>query len=379
MSNINHLQALRQKRGLSAADLAAETGVTRQTIYAIEAGNYVPNTVVALKLARVLDVTVEALFEIEEAAPAAPQSLDAVFLGDAKTSYEGQFVQLCPVNGTLIATVPDSTDWSLPPADAVLLSKPRAQTKTGGGAPATVKVQPFHVRLNLDRRLLAAGCDPGISVLARHLRRAKVELIVLNRNSTAALDLLKQGLVHIAGTHLNDEENGQSNLATVHRLFDRRSVAVVGFSNWEEGIVVARGNPKAIHTIADFARKGISMINREPGAAVRILLDRELKRLKIAGKAIDGYDRMAAGHLPAAMQVMAGGADGCIATKVAARVFGLDFVPLVRERYDLVLRKKHLDLPEMQAVFDVLGQSEFRRELEALGGYDTSPAGQQFA
>ena len=79
------------------------------------------------------------------------------------------------------------------------------------------------------------------------------------------------------------------------------------------------------------------------------------------------------------MQVLNGTADCCIATKVAARVFGLDFVSLVRERYDLVLRKKHLDLPEMQALCDTLGRAQFRQELEALGGYDTSPAGTQFA
>jgi molybdate-binding protein len=79
------------------------------------------------------------------------------------------------------------------------------------------------------------------------------------------------------------------------------------------------------------------------------------------------------------MQVMAGAADCCIATKAAARVFGLDFVSLVSERYDLVLRKKSLDMPEVQALFDTLGRAGFRQELEAMGGYDTSPAGTQFA
>jgi molybdate-binding protein len=94
---------------------------------------------------------------------------------------------------------------------------------------------------------------------------------------------------------------------------------------------------------------------------------------------VRGYERLARGHLPAALEVMNGSADCCIATKAAARVFGLDFVTLVRERYDLVLRKKHLDLPEVQALFDTLGRAAFRQELEAMGGYDTSPAGTQFA
>jgi len=375
MAADNNLLEMRQKRGLGAAELATEVGVSRQTIYAMEAGNYVPNTIVALKLARTLGAKVEDLFRIEDEAKPPAESEEAILIGDgAQPPYEGQPVQLCPVGNELVAVAPDSFDWSLPPADAVLLTKPRT-----GSKPATVRVQPFHARLDLSKRLLVAGCDPGISVLARHLRRAGVELVVLNRNSTTALDLLKQGLVHIAGSHLRDEDTGESNLPSVRRLFDRRSVAVIGFSNWEQGIVVARGNPKAVHTIADFARKGVVMVNREPGAAVRFMLDAKLEKLGISAKAVRGYNTIARGHLPAAMQVMAGAADCCIATKAAARVFGLDFIPLVSERYDLVLRKKSLDMPEVQALFDTLGRAAFRQELEAMGGYDTSPAGTQFA
>lgn len=372
MTADNTLLEMRKKRGLSAAELAAEVGVSRQTIYAMEAGNYVPNTIVALKLARSLGTSVEALFRIEEEEPPRPESLTATLIPGPQASYEGQPVQLCRVDGALIAVPPDGFDWSLPPADAVLLTKPKAKT-------GEVTVQPFHARLDLDKRLLVAGCDPAISVLSRHVRRAGVELVVINRNSTAALDLLKQGVVHIAGTHLHDEETGEANIPAVRKLFDRRAVAVIGFSHWEEGIVVARGNPKAVHAIADFAKKAVTIVNREKGAAVRILLDAALEKAGIAPKSLRGYETLARGHLPSAMLVANGAADACIATKAAARVFGLDFVPLHRERYDLVLRKKHLDKPEVQALLETLGRSGFRQELEALGGYDASPAGTQFA
>jgi molybdate-binding protein/DNA-binding XRE family transcriptional regulator len=372
MAAENNLHALRQKRGLSAAALASDVGVSRQTIYAMEAGSYVPNTIVALKLARALATTVEELFQIEPEAVSPAESCEALLIGGQ--TYEGQPVQLCQVGGQLIAVAPDNFDWSLPPADAVLLTKPK-----GGSTPAKVRVQPFRAGLDLGKRLLVAGCDPGISVLARHMRRAGIELVLVNRNSTVSLDFLKQGVVHIAGTHLRDDATGEQNIPSVRRLFDRRSVAVIGFSNWEQGIVVARSNPKGIRTIADFTHKGVTIINREPGAAVRFLLDAELVRLGVSAKSIRGYDKTANGHLPAAMQVANDLVDACIATKAAARVFGLDFVPLVSERYDLVLRKKHLDLPEIQALFDTLGRASFRQELEAMGGYDTSPAGQQFA
>ena len=84
---------------------------------------------------------------------------------------------------------------------------------------------------------------------------------------------------------------------------------------------------------------------------------------------------MAGGHLPAAWQVRSGDADGCIATRAAARAFGLDFIPLVSERYDLAIRRQHLDHPPVQALLDTLNRASFRRELEGLGGYDTSSAG----
>ncbi|GAA0554195.1 molybdate-binding protein/DNA-binding XRE family transcriptional regulator [Rhizomicrobium palustre] len=367
----NKLHEMRQKRGMAAASLAAEVGISRQTIYAIEAGSYVPNTIVALKLARALSTKVEDLFQLEEEETKPAESLEATLLGGGQTAYEGQPVQLCQVDGQLIAAAPDSVDWSLPPADAVLLTKP----KSGG----RVEVLPFHGRLELGKRLLVAGCDPGISVLARHLRRAGIELVVVNRNSTTALGLLREGLVHIAGTHLRDSETGESNLAEVKKLFDRRSAAVIGFSHWELGLVVARGNPKAVTSIADLKRKDITIVNREKGAAVRILLDAEIAKLGISPKAVKGYDRLTSGHLPAAMQIHSGAADAAIASKSAARVFGLGFVPLLRERYDLVLRKKNLDMAEVQTLCETLGRASFRQELEAMGGYDTSPAGQQFA
>ena len=222
-----------------------------------------------------------------------------------------------------------------------------------------------------------AGCDPGISVLARHVQATGVDLVLAHRNSTQALELLKQGTIHIAGTHLRDEASGESNIPHVGRLFPKRSVAVISFALWEEGILTARGNPKGIRGIEDLAHPEISIVNREPGAGSRRLLDASLERLEIPTQRVRGYERIAAGHLAAAWQVRTGAADCAIATGAAARLFGLGFIPLVAERYDLVLRRTHLELPAVQTLFDTLSRSRFRRELEAIGGYDTAPAGQR--
>jgi molybdate-binding protein/DNA-binding XRE family transcriptional regulator len=361
--------SLRQKRGYSAIQLAQMIGVSRQTIYAIEGGTYVPNTAVALRLARALDTKVEDLFALPDAGPK-PElpSEQALLLPGSDALQPGQPVQLCKVGTQLIASPPLPVQWYFPASDAVL------SQKSGTGK---AKVQIFHPEDEFRNRVLVAGCDPGISVLSRHVRAAGIELVLAHRNSSQSLKLLKEGCIHIAGTHLRDDSSGESNIPEVGRMFAKDAVAVISFAVWEEGIVKVKGNPKGIRGIEDFARPNITIVNREEGAGARHLLDSELARLKISPKKVKGYGQTAPGHLPAAWQVQRGVADCCISTRAAARLFGLGFIPLVTERYDLAVRKEHLDLPGVQALFDTLNRSSFRRELESLGGYDASDAGQR--
>jgi len=366
----SNLAVLRRKRGLSAIHLAAAAGVTRQTIYAMEAGTFVPNTAVALRLARALETTVEELFTLAEAESAAAlRSEQAVLLPGCGATQAGQAVQLCRVEKRLMASPPAAMPWYLPTADAVVAGRAGRQGKA--------RVEIFEAEGDFSNRLLVAGCDPGISVLARHVQPAGIELVLAHRNSSQALALLKEGAVHVAGTHLKDEASGESNLPQIGRLFPRNSVAVIAFAIWEEGILTAANNPKHIRAIEDFGRRDVSIVNREAGAGSRALLDGNLERLGIASRTVRGYDRLAPGHLPAAWQVQSGTADACLATRAAARAFGLHFIPLVTERYDLVIRRQHLDLPRMQNLLDTLARSGFRRELEGFGGYDTRVAGRR--
>ena len=362
----NNLAHYRQKRGLSAIQLAREIGVSRQTIYAMETGSYVPNTLLALKLARSLDVTVEDLFRLEETELAAKTEAVELLPSDQEPQA-GLPVQLCDVDSRLVAVLPTPIAWSLPPADGVLVE---AGKRAGRG-----KVQLFQDEKHFRRRLLIAGCDPGISVLLRHLQREGVEAVVSYRNSSQSLDLLKRGLIHVAGTHLRDEATGESNLPAVRRQFPKGSVAVISYAIWQEGIVVARGNPKNIKGVEDLGRRDVSIVNREAGSGSRFLLDSHLDRAGVAPDSVRGYQNMASGHLPAAWQVKNGLVDCCLATKTAACVFGLDFIPLQNERYDLVIREENLSHPGVQILLDTLGRTAFRRELEGLGGYDTRIAG----
>jgi putative molybdopterin biosynthesis protein len=352
---VNYLETFREKRGLSAAALATLAGVSRQTIYAIEAGTYVPNTVTSLQLARFLGVSVEDLFSLRADSP---RSEEVVQLPGIE---EGQPVRLCRVGERLVATSNSPLQWQLPWGDAIVTGRNKVQ-----------------IRDNVpDNRLLIAGCDPGISVLARHLQRTGVELILAQSNSTQALALLKSGSVHVAGTHLRDEASGESNIPEIGRRFAKNSVALFSFAAWEEGIVTAQGNPKGIRGIEDLALADVRMVNREKGAGSRILLDARLKRLKIPGSKVAGYNDLASGHMEAAWRVKTGAADCCIATGAAASAFGLGFVPLEGERYDFAIRKQSLDLPAIRTLLDTLNDARFRRELESTKGYDVRASGQR--
>jgi len=364
----NNLANYRLKRGFSVSQLAAAVGVSRQTIYAMESGSYIPNTLIALRLAQTLGVTVEDLFCLQQnLLPVQVEEVELV--SDDVHMRAGQPLKLAEIDGRLIATQPEPGTWGLPVADAVAM-EPASDSKR-----PKARAQVVADELKLEKRLLVAGCDPGASILARHLERSGIEMIVVYQNSSRALESLKRGVVHIAGSHIQDDKTGESNLPIIKKMFGKDSVAVFSFAFWEEGLVVAPGNPKKIRGISDLARSDVKITNREPGAGSRLLLDSHLARLGIAAESVRGYDKIALGHLPAARMVQLGRADCCINTRAAALISGLDFIPLVSKRYDLVVAKNHLKLPPVQSLLETLGRSAFRREIEGLTEYDMKAAG----
>jgi len=366
----NNLAHLRQRHGFSARRLAELVDVQRQTIYAMEAGTYVPNTLIALRLAQVLQAKVEDLFSLSENSPMVSSTQEIDLLPVGERLQPGQPLQLCRVQKRVVGVPAIPMPAYLPAADAVLLKPSQSTRKV-----ARALIQPLLVDQEYSRRLLIAGCDPGISVLGRHLKQAGIELVMASCSSQKALELLKQKQIHIAGSHLRDEATGESNLPAVRKLFPGKSVSVVNFAAWEEGIVVAQGNPKEIRKEEDLARRDLRLMNRETGAGSRLLLDSTLRRLGFKTSEVKGYDQIAYGHIPAACHVHSGHADYCIATRAAARVFGLDFLPLISERFDLVIPKQHEGLAVTQILLETLNRAAFQRELEMLGGYDTSQTG----
>jgi putative molybdopterin biosynthesis protein len=139
--------------------------------------------------------------------------------------------------------------------------------------------------------------------------------------------------------------------------------------------VTAHGNPKKIAGISDLARDNVRIANREMGAGCRRLLDDMLRQQNIATSKVKGYDRVVAGHLPAARLVRSGEVDCCISTQAVARALSLDFIPLAQKPYHLVVRRTHLNLPPIQTLLETLGRASFRREVEACTGYSMRTAG----
>jgi DNA-binding XRE family transcriptional regulator len=217
----NRVHELRNSRGLSAAELAKHVGVSRQTIYAIEAGSYVPNTVTALQMARVLQVSVEELFSLANRAAESASPVHAELLCDsAEEVSHGQLVQLCRVGRSLVASAVPPIPAYLPDADGYIEKKSKrgVSVQCAGGTPEN------------GRRLLLAGCDPALSVLGTLVRPSGIDVVTVPCSSKKALDWLAQRRVHAAGSHLRDRHSGEYNVPFVKKLFPRRGIHVMTFA-----------------------------------------------------------------------------------------------------------------------------------------------------
>ncbi len=360
----NRLSEVRRARGESAADLAHRVGVSRQAIHAMEAGGYSPNTAVALKLARELEVPVEELFWLDESQrwPGPAGAVPASVLS-ATPVEDGQALRLCRVGGRMVGVPAKAVPYFLPEADGMVV-------KGGRAAPL------FTSEEDDGRRLVVAGCDPAIGLLGRTVERESgVDFVPAPASSRLALRWLMEGKVQVAGSHLKDPESGEFNVPILRREYPGEDLVVVTFARWDEGIVTARGNPKEIREIGDLARGDVRLMNRETGSGSRALLDRELAAAGVSKTRVAGYERVAYGHLAAAYAVVSGEADACIAARSAAQAFGLAFQSLEAERYDFVLTRPALELQAVQALLDVLQKTSLRRKLERLAGYDTTQTG----
>jgi molybdate-binding protein len=273
-----------------------------------------------------------------------------------------------------VASLGETLNFSMG-ADGLL----RAPAKPGGkGKSGRVQVQLLRDRREIESQVLIAGCDPAIYLAGDYLRRRPTAgtLIGWSMGSAAALEALKRRDVHVAGLHVVDARTGESNLPYLRRHLKGLEVTVVTFASWQQGLIVAEGNPKHVRRIEDLARKDVRLVNREEGAGARLLLDQQLAAAGLTGRQVNGYRHEAGSHLEVARMIAEGRADAGIGTPSVARLRGLDFIELQTERYDLVVPTPYLSLHRGVADFlDMMTSRTFRAEVEALGGYDMRETG----
>jgi molybdate-binding protein len=242
----------------------------------------------------------------------------------------------------------------------------------------TIRVKLSRDREAIQQEISVAGCDPAIFLAGEHLRRQKDQTTVVGwtMGSTAALHALQRGDVHVAGLHLLDPVSGESNVPFLRQSLKGSGYEVVTFATWEEGFLVRPGNPKSIRTVADLVEPMVTLINREEGSGARLLLDQRLRAAGIDPTQVRGYDRIVSSHFDVARTIAGRQADVGIGIRSAAQLFDLDFVPLQAARYDLVVPKSYLKShPTLTHLFETLVSRPFRKEIEALGGYDTNETG----
>jgi putative molybdopterin biosynthesis protein len=247
---------------------------------------------------------------------------------------------------------------------------------SAGESKGRVTVQPFDPEEVDSPTLAMLGCDPAVGLLESGLRSRGVALVAGEESSSQALMGLARGEAHVAGCHLLDDSTGTYNISWVERLVPF-SCVLVTFASWQQGLILAYGNPKQVKGVDDLANPGVRLVNRQAGSGSRALLDRALAAAGILSGQVPGYEREEWGHLAVAAAVASGSADVGIGVKAAAVAMGLDFLPLEEERYDLVIPEHFLSEGPVQVLLDLLRRPVLHRRVESLGGYDTSNMGIQ--
>jgi len=226
--------------------------------------------------------------------------------------------------------------------------------------------------------LIMCGHDILLDILARNMEQRLTPLKVYRYQvgSFSGLSALYQGNADMAAIHLWDGDTGQYNLSYVRHLLPGIPVVIIHLAKRMQGFYVRQGNPKQINDWKDLARTDVRICNREKGCGTRVLLDEKLRKEKIDRNTVIGYEHEEVSHLAVASAVARGDADVALGIeKASLQVRGIEFIPLQKERYELVVKKENIDLPKFQMILTILRSLQFRAELQGLGDYDLSETG----
>jgi putative molybdopterin biosynthesis protein len=193
--------------------------------------------------------------------------------------------------------------------------------------------------------------------------------------SQGGLIALRRTEAHLAGSHLLNPETGEYNISYIRQYMPGIPVRVVALVNREQGLMVRRGNPLGIKSLEDLLKPGVRFVNRQRGAGTRVLLDYHLNSMTISPDRIVGYSQEEYTHLGVAAAIASGRADCGLGIAAAAQALNLDFIPLFKERYDLVVPRQFADGNLLAPLFEVLADRRFREAVSQLPGYQVSVMG----
>ena len=291
-------------------------------------------------------------------------------------------VKLGRVGGKMVATPLQrgaGVIMSLAKADGLLLI-PRFSEGLDAGAETDVQLlRPLE---EVENTIVAIGShDLTLDLMNNALRRTNPGLTLSSSHigSLGGLIALRRGEAHLAGSHLLDEATNEYNVSFIHRYLPDIPVVLVNLVSRIQGMMVPPGNPLSIHALEDLVRPEVSFVNRQRGSGTRVLLDYKLKELGIPPEQVTGYEREEYSHLAVAAAVKSGSTSTGLGILSAATALGLEFVPLLDERYDLVIPRVHYESHLLQPLLTLLQNEDFRQEVDALGGYRTEQMGRIMA
>ncbi|OGP72852.1 MAG: hypothetical protein A2V86_00365 [Deltaproteobacteria bacterium RBG_16_49_23] len=230
----------------------------------------------------------------------------------------------------------------------------------------------------IEGALLASGSnDPILDMLQTYMKKTYPEFYIFSSNtgSIDGLKALNTGYTDLAWSHLWDPKTGEYNIPFLSTYLPNIKPAVVNLFHRELGFIVSQKNPFQIRGVEDLTQKGVRLINRQKGSGTRVLLDHHLKRLKIPASKIQGYEREVYTHFEVGLSILSKEADAGIATIAVSKLFGLSFVPITHESFDMILDRSTFFEKGVQAFIEILNSQEFRKRVERLGSYDFKNSG----
>jgi putative molybdopterin biosynthesis protein len=262
---------------------------------------------------------------------------------------------------------------SLVQADGIVIIPRGSQGLLAG---EKVRVRLYRPMDEIERTILAIGShDITLDVIAQFLAMQGRRLASANVGSLGGLVALRRGEAHLSGSHLLDPDSGEYNLSYIRQYLPDVPVRVVALVGREQGLLVARGNPKGIRSLADLRNPEVQFVNRQRGAGTRVLFDYHLGKMGLAPESIRGYIQEEFTHLSVAAAVASGRADCGLGIAAAAHALELDFVPLFQERYDLVVPLDYANDKLLSPLWQLLENPEFQTMVSKLPGYDIDMMG----